>query len=236
MNNRKVKLFCIPHAGGSALKYYKWKKYLSNSVELYPVELSGRGKRFVAPLYNSFEEATEDICEIVKTELDGTMYAVFGHSMGSLLAYELINKLKEQNFYAPIHVFFSGRHPPHVKVENAIHFMNDIDFIAEIIKYDGIPQGLLNNKEILDFFIPILRADYRIIENYRYYFKNYKFEFDISVFSGNKDRSIKIESLEDWGKYTKKRCIIYEFQGGHFFLDENVEGIIKIINDTLLED
>ena len=82
-------LFCLPYAGGSEVAYYKWKKYLHPSIELIPIELKGRGKRFNEIFYESLEEAVDDIFENIKDKIINNDYAIYGHSMGSLLSYEL---------------------------------------------------------------------------------------------------------------------------------------------------
>ncbi|MFH4077473.1 thioesterase domain-containing protein, partial [Acinetobacter baumannii] len=78
----KIKLFCFHHAGGSSSAYYNWKDYLNKDIEIIPIELAGRGKRLKVPVYTSMEEAVLDIYDLMKPNLDGSPFAIFGHSVG----------------------------------------------------------------------------------------------------------------------------------------------------------
>ena len=167
----KFRLFCLPYAGGSATVYGKWKNNLHSSIALKLIELAGRGKRFAEPFYDSFTSAVEDICSIVKNDLDGAPYAIWGHSMGSILAFELAYKLKETGCEEPIHIFFSGRYPPHIlkNKEQSLYELPDKDFLERIFRLGGTPKEMLENRELQDIFTPILRADYKILNGYRYF-------------------------------------------------------------------
>lgn len=230
----KKKLFCLPYAGGSAMVYNTWKKHINHSIELYPVELAGRGRRFSEPLYGSFEDAVEDIYRFVIKILDDTEYAIFGHSMGSLLAVELLHKLKQSEYRAPLHAFFSGRYPPHIKKGEDIYTLPDEEFTNEIFRLGGTPKELMESEELLGLFIPILKSDYRILDGYYYNHGSGKFDCSITVFSGKEDPDIDQGDLSQWQAYTDKTCRIHEFQGGHFFINDHYKSIVEIINSTLM--
>ena len=109
---KRIRLFCLPYAGGSAMLYTRWKKFLHDSIELYPVELAGRGSRSKEPFYNSVNDAVDDIYNSIEETLDDTEFAFFGHSMGCVLVYELMYRIKELKNRIPIHAFFSLRKLP----------------------------------------------------------------------------------------------------------------------------
>lgn len=231
---KKIKLICIPYAGGSAQVYQKWRGYLNELIEINPIELAGRGKRFSEPVYKDIDEAINDIFKIVRTLICNSEYAIFGHSMGSELAYELLHRIKERGFHNPVHAFFSGRHPPYVQKEKPDLHDAPIDvFLSEIQKNGGTPKELVDNDEFLNVFIPILRADYKILETRGLVSSYSKFDFDISVFSGKLDDEIEYADLEAWRNCTNGKCGIYQFSGGHFFINQNISEVIDIINDTL---
>lgn len=104
---KKFKLFCFPYSGGSSVIYEKWRKKLSPSIELIPIEYAGRGTRFATPLFENINDVVEDVFYAIKIHLDTTShYSFFGHSMGALIAYELSHKLTQLNYTAPVHIFF----------------------------------------------------------------------------------------------------------------------------------
>ena len=230
----KIKLFCIPYAGGSATVYTKWHKYLHRDIELYPIELAGRGKRYAAPFYTSLFEAVDDLFKSIKNDLNGS-YALFGHSMGCWLTLELAYKLNELGYNAPRHIFFSGNRPPHIyREEKVLHELSDKEFKDEIFKVGGTPRELFQNKELLEFFLPVLRADYKIVETYCAKNCDMFLNCDISVLNGTEDDLTETE-IEGWKKYTKLQCNVYNLNGGHFFINEQVHEVARLINYILIE-
>jgi surfactin synthase thioesterase subunit len=108
----KTILFCIPYAGGSATVYMQWKQLLGNHIEIYPVELAGRGARYDEPHDPNFTSMMNDLVTQIKPYAENNTYAIFGHSMGAVLAYELYYMLAEEGFPLPVHLFLSGRPAP----------------------------------------------------------------------------------------------------------------------------
>ncbi|WP_434752106.1 thioesterase II family protein [Paenibacillus amylolyticus] len=229
-----IKLICIPYAGGSKHAYRNWSKYLNDSVELNAVELAGRGRRFLEPGYEDMNAAVDDVYHIVKPLIQNSDYAIFGHSMGSIIAYELIHRLKGEGLHDPEHAFFSGRYPPFIKKDDpSFHDAPLEAFIEELLEMGGTPKVLLENEEFIDTFVPIIRSDYRIVETYCSPQRDSKYEFDISILNGNQDKGIEPNDLEMWKSCTSGKCRIHEFDGGHFFINEQIEDVTKIINDVL---
>ncbi len=233
-----MKLFCLPFAGSSASYYTKWKKSLNPSIELCPVELAGRGKRNDVPLYNDVNEAVEDIYNYIQTQLDDEPYALFGHSMGSLLVYELGMKLKKIQS-EPVHVFASGGIAPHARRRgNMTHKLPLQEFKEAIKKYEGTPMSLFENSDLLELFLPVLRADIRLIEEYEYGAERQLevFNCPMSVFIGKEDPHAPLSIADEWEKLTDNQCTLYTFEGGHFFINDYKKDIVDIINNALVGD
>lgn len=228
-------LFCLPYAGGSEGIYFEWTKYLSPSIKLNPISLKGRGKRFYEEFYESLNEAIDDIFDNIKNKLGEDDYAIYGHSMGSLLAYELYYKIKENGLKEPNHIFFSGYGAPNIrKIKDSIHTLPDNEFITKVIELGGTTKEVAENNELLELFIPILRSDFKLINTHSYTHRNCKIECNISVLNGKED-SITINEILGWKELTSKQFNIYDFEGDHFFINNNLENIVKIINNTLLK-
>ncbi|MCJ8173434.1 thioesterase II family protein [Clostridium botulinum] len=226
-------LFCLPYAGGSEVIYYKWKRYLNSSIYLEPIELKGRGKRFNENFYANLEEAVEDIFENIKDKILYDEYAIYGHSMGGLLAYELYYKIYNENVKMPKHIFFSGYRAPSIpRKEKQIYLLPYEEFIKEVIELGGTPQEVADNEELLQLFTPILRNDFKMLEKYLYKEKKDKIQCDISILNGKED-DITLEELLAWKNHGDKGFKVYNFEGDHFFINTNVEYITKIINTIL---
>lgn len=232
----KIKLFCLPYGGGSAVIFKDWKKYIHPSIELHAIELTGRGSRYGTPFYKSMDEAVSDICNMISKDVDSCRYAIFGHSMGSMLSYELAHKLKSLKHPAPLHIFFSGKRPPHIERRNKnIHLLPDEEFMAEIMELGGTPNELLTDKELWEIYIPILKADFKIIETYRHVEKDEKLDCNITILWGKQDHIGMISEVYEWRSYTDQGCKIHLFDGGHFFIKEFMCDVVSIINTQLLQ-
>jgi medium-chain acyl-[acyl-carrier-protein] hydrolase len=231
---KKINLFCFPYAGGSSVIYSKWKPYIEEFVNLMPVELSGRGRRISERSYSSMNEAVDDVYNIVSPLLDDSPYALLGHSMGCILTFELYNRIRQCKKQEPLHLFLSGRYPPSVHRDEAnVHSLPDDEFKEKILSYGGTPSEIFDDKEISKVFVPIIRADYKIIEEYKYTDKGEKINCDMSVFCGSRDIiSTKEESLL-WRDFANKSFKFYEFDGGHFFIHDYTREIADIINRIL---
>ncbi len=231
---RKVKLFCLPYAGGSAAIYYRWKKYLDSNIEVVPVEIAGRGRRMSESFYDSMLNAVDDVFNIIKPIIRNCDYAFYGHSMGTIIAFELCRKIMGENERQPLHLFVSGRYPPSTRREEKyLSRLPDNVFLEEICKLGGTSTELVVNKELCEIFVPILKADYRIIEEYKYINSDKKFNYGITVFNGKGDSEVSYDEVKEWGQHTLLQNPIHEFEGNHFFINDKIVEITKIINSTI---
>lgn len=230
----KIKLFCIPWAGGSALPFYKWKKHLDQWIELIPIELSGRGHRRASPLYSTFEEAVEDVFTCVNDYLDGSPYAFFGHSMGSLIAFEVSYKFKGIGEKEPEYLFMSGRWAPNIIKQNPIDCnMSDEEMKIAMIGLGGTAEDLFEDEEFMSIVIPVLRADIKITESYKYSERSCRLNSCIAAMTGIKDISVSNSDLLEWKKHTDREFSIGKFKGGHFFINDSMESVVKFVNTQL---
>ncbi|MEK4759856.1 thioesterase domain-containing protein [Viridibacillus sp. FSL E2-0187] len=229
-------LFCLPYAGGSESIYFKWRKHLHSSIQLIPIELRGRGKRFDENFYESIKEAVNDIFENSREKIESNDYAIYGHSMGSLLAYEFYYKVSNLNLRKPSHIFFSGYRAPSVNREREkIYTLPDNDFIKKVIDLGGTPEELMDNQELMQLFLPTIRSDFKIIEDYMYINREDKIECNVSILNGKQD-SINLEEMLAWKNHVCKGFKVYNFEGNHFFINNNTEKITSIINETIIKE
>lgn len=233
----KTKLYLIPYAGASATLYNRWSPYLNDNIELVPIELPGRGKRINEALLYNFNDMLQDITKKISISIknsENTKYSIFGYSMGSLLGYELYYQLEKMNLPLPEHIFFSAREAPHLSTNEQIHTLSDEELCKKINLLGGTAKPFFESKELLNFFLPIIRADFSVIESYQFQPKLNNLACDISVLYATDDVKIEAEQIKKWKEYSDKLCRFYSFHGGHFFINNNPERIVQIINSTLL--
>lgn len=231
---KKIKLYCIPYAGGSSAIYTRWSKHLDSSIELFPIELAGRAKRSSESFCNNMKEVVEDISDYIIAHNQGSDFAIFGHSMGSIITYEVLKKLSRVNHKQPMHAFFSGRYPPNVKKEiRNLHLLTDEELEKEALDLGGIPEDLFRFKGLLKNAINTLRADYKVLESYKGSESIHMCDCDITALAGIDDTLATPEDMLEWKKYSKKNCSIHYFDGGHFYLNRCADKVVAIINDKL---
>ncbi len=231
----KFKLFCLPYAGGSAVIFNKWKQYLSTDIELVPIELAGRGKRIHESFYVDLPEVIEDVFGIISKMINGGSYALYGHSMGGLISYQLYIELRKRKCKLPEHVFFSGRGAPHIERpdEKKYHLLEESEFKKQVLELGGTPPAFFEYPELLEIFLPLLRNDFKLAETDTHHGEIHPLDCNISVFYGE-DEDLTIEQCEGWNMHTNKMCNLYSFRGGHFFLHDEIEQIARIVNENLL--
>ncbi|MGM1050338.1 MAG: thioesterase II family protein [Bacillota bacterium] len=227
-------LFCLPYAGGSKSMYYSWKGLIDPLITLESLELKGRGKRYGEGFYEDFDEAVDDMFLSVKEKIIHNEYAFFGHSMGALLAYELYYRICDESLRKPTHIFFSGQKAPSAgRKEKKMHSLPDDEFLKEVVALGGTPGELLENKELMQLVLPILRSDFEINENYIYKERKDKIECDITVFKG-KEEDMALEEILVWKTRGGRGFKIFTLEGNHFFINSNAKNITSIINSLLL--
>ncbi|MED4445710.1 thioesterase II family protein [Bacillus thuringiensis] len=228
-------LFCLPYAGGSRAIYHDWKNHLHPSIQIVPIELKGRGQRFLEVFYESLEEAVDDIFENIKDKIRNDDFAIYGHSMGGLLAFELYYKLSKLNSNKPKHIFFSGyRAPSVIRERENIYTLPDYEFMKKVMELGGTSEELMKNKDLLEIYLPIIRSDFMITETYNYEEREEKIACDISILNGKQDTT-NLKDILTWKNHGCGEFKVYNLEGNHFFINNNVENITSIINTTLLD-
>lgn len=228
----KKRLFCFPYAGGGAAAFYPWTKQLAPGIELCQVHLPGREMRLREPLAQKMISLVHSLAEELSCYLDRP-FAFFGHSMGALLAYELSRLLRSQESRLPMHLFISGFRAPHLP-DRQPHLRNlsDADFINHVKAFGGTPEAVFQNSELMDIFLPILRADFAVIETYQYV-DDQPFDCPITAFGGCDDPRVNMEEMVSWREHTNKHFRLQVFNGGHFFIKQHQPQILQIISQCL---
>ncbi|MGC5775214.1 thioesterase II family protein [Paenibacillus pabuli] len=227
-------LYCVPYAGGSAAVYANWTKDMDQNILVKQLELPGRGRRFREPLIENVPGLVEDLYLQINNSLDGNPYAIFGHSLGSLLAYELSYLIQSRREHRlPEILFLSGQNPPHRKDSFIVdHELGDIRFLEELHKLGGMSDDLLNNPELARLFVPILRSDIKASNTY-HYVERTKMNTPISILFGKEDPLC--DHYSEWRNCTDRKCEYTAFDGGHFFIHEKKEEVTSLVNRTILK-
>ncbi|MEH1924454.1 thioesterase II family protein [Nostoc sp.] len=227
-----LRLFCFPYAGGSSAIFRTWPNNLPSNVEVCAVEYPGRGKQINSAPFTRLELLVEAIAPVLIPYLDKP-FAFFGYSMGGLVSFELTHLLRSQYSLAPFHLFISARRAPQIQfTKPLLHLLSDHDLQDELRKLNGTPKAVLESAELMEIFLPILRADFAILETYIYTQKQ-PLECPITVFGGLQDQEVSHEALQAWREQTIAAFSLHEFNSDHFFIHSHQQLLLKLISQEL---
>lgn len=228
----RLRLFCFPYAGGSAVIFRDWAPRLPREIALLPVELPGRGRRVRERAHDAIGPLVHATADALAEHLD-VPYAFFGHSMGAILAFELSRELRRRGLRAPLHLYVSGcPAPEQIKIEPRTFDLPRDEFIAELRRLDGTPAEIFDHPELLDLFEPLLRADFAVTETYTLA-PDDPLATPISAFGGLGDAEVSREALEAWGGHTASRFRVRMLEGGHFFIHSERERFLGLLDEEL---
>lgn len=231
-----MNLFCFAYAGGSSIAFSKWKRYAGPSIHVVPVEMPGRGVRFAEELCDNMDDLIDDLFNKIKGELVKESYILYGHSMGSWIVYFLVSRIMKEGLRLPQGVFVSGKEAPHIiKKEKKIHKLENCEFLDVINSLGGTPKEILDNEEMLEIFVPIIKNDYKVIETCHFEPLPHLLACDIRVFNGRQDKLTE-QDLLGWKIYTGGNFQLYQFDGGHFFIHQYGEEMMSIIRNLWDEE
>jgi medium-chain acyl-[acyl-carrier-protein] hydrolase len=228
----RLRLFCLPHAGAGSLAFMGWDRVLSEDVEVVPVRPPGREERFWDPPYTRADSYVRDLGGALVWNLDGP-YALFGHSVGALLAYELTRFLVAAGAPAPAHLFVSGRIAPHLADPRPVlHRMPDSTLLRELSALGGLPEVAAATPELLDYLLPVLRADLAVNETYRHA-EGPRLSVPITALGGAQDPKVTPAELAAWRELTDGPFEQHLFDGGHFFVATQRDRLLATLGRTL---
>lgn len=226
-----VNLFCLPFAGGNQYSFRELKTLLPREITLIPLDYPGRGTRMRETMINSIEGMMLDTFNNLKDRLDKP-YAVYGHSMGAAIAFELLHHIRKNGLPLPVHLFVSGRSAPSSprRREEISHLPSPL-FRLKIKELGGSPDEVLNNDALMELFEPILRNDFFAHETYRYQ-QAEKLNIPITAMHGDGEEFTD-EEVEAWGNETSSRFRKITFEGDHFFIFKYWKEIAGIISSEI---
>jgi surfactin synthase thioesterase subunit len=229
-----LRLFCLPSAGGGAAQYRPWAELLPPEVELCPVQLPGRENRLREEPFRQMDVLVEAVAGALHPFLDRP-FALFGHSMGAVIAFELAHALRRHEDVQPVHLFVSGRRAPHLpSAEDALHHLPAFELLRALIqRYGGIPETILRDREALRLYLPILRADLALIETHTHQERE-PFDCPITAFGGDRDARARREELAAWAAHTRGAFTLRMFAGGHFYLQPQRVLLVTAVVDSLM--
>jgi surfactin synthase thioesterase subunit len=232
---KKISLICIPFAGGNK---YSYRPLFSESSEIFnatTLEYPGRGTRIFEELTSDIEALVNDLFKQLKPILNKGNYALYGHSLGGLLAYLLAVKIRENKAELPKHIFVTGASGPSApsRLTKKFHLYPQKEFIDEIIILGGMPDEILQDNAMLEFLEPILRNDFKVSETYVHQAAE-PLNIPFTVITGI-DEDLTAEEVLLWQKESISAVDFKQLEGDHFFIMQHKAFIINAISEKLIK-
>lgn len=229
----RMRLFCFPHAGGSPLAFRRWPAGLPADVEVAAIRLPGRDVRIKEAPLSAWEPLLAAVEEALVPYLDRP-FALFGHSLGASIAYEITRRLAAHGRAMPAHLLVSGRRAPHVPARSApIHGLPRDRFFEQLRLLHGTPAEVLANQEIMDLVEPMLRADIRLAEIWTPATLE-PLPLPITGFCGTEDVLAPPPDVQAWAQHTTRAFAAHVYPGHHFFVQTSEAALLRAVARILL--
>ncbi|MFF5173666.1 thioesterase II family protein [Micromonospora sp. NPDC000089] len=228
-----ARLVCLPHAGGSASFFHPVSKALAPAVEVLAVQYPGRQERRHEPPVGNIPDLADQILDALR-HLDDRPLALFGHSMGAVLGYEVALRMRDAGLPSPAHLFVSGRRAPSRYRDERVHQLSDARIVSELRALSGTAPAMLADPELLEMILPAVRSDYHAVESYRHDPER-RLDCPITVLTGDSDPRVSIDEAHTWSEHTTGPTDLKVLPGGHFFLIDQSENVIGTLKRELVD-
>jgi medium-chain acyl-[acyl-carrier-protein] hydrolase len=220
-----IRLLCLPYAGSGASVFSAWPGRIPD-VEVVPVRLPGREGRLDEPAYDRLDALVDDLADALAPVLDGP-YAMFGHSMGALVTFELARRLRRESRPMPLCLFASACRAPQRRVPHAPSGRM-VELLRRIKLLGGTPDEVLSNPELLGLVLPTLRADFHLVDTYTYRAEP-PLPCPIVALCGKDDPEATPDEAEQWRHQTSAAFDLVQLPGGHFNINEERDLLLAAI-------
>jgi surfactin synthase thioesterase subunit len=213
----RLRLLLLPHAGGGASMFRGWADALPPDVEVCPVQLPGRENRVMDRAFDRMPPLVEALAEVLERWRD-LPFAVFGHSNGALVGFELARLARRTGSPGPVHLFASGRRAPDVPSRLPdVHRLPDAEMISELSRLGGMPKQVTEHPELMQLLLPLLRADLALIETYEFR-EEPPLSVPVTVYTSTADPRVNLDEARAWERHTAAGFQLRVFPGDHFYL------------------
>jgi surfactin synthase thioesterase subunit len=227
-----VRLVCFPHAGGAATFFFPLSRSLAPAVDVVAVQYPGRQDRREEACIEDLRVLADRVADELRPWCDRPI-ALFGHSMGATVAYEVARRL-ERDGVVPLGLFASGRRAPSNTRHESVHLRDDRGLVTALQELSGTEAAVLGDEEFLRMVLPAVRGDYKAVETYRHT-GGAELTCPVHVLVGESDPMTTLAEAEAWRLHTTGRCRVEVFPGGHFYLKPRAERVIETITRQLRE-
>lgn len=232
--SKRLRLFCFPYAGGSATLFLPWSNRLPD-IDICPIQLPGRSTRFGEAAYTEFETLIDDLLPVIAAHTT-IPFSFFGHSMGAKIAFRLAQRLRRDEGSCPASLIVSASAAPTRLNPRQWHLQDDAALIQTLRLYQGTPEEVLDNEELMSLLLPTLRADFQLLASVHFPADEPPLPCPIHVLSARDDAHAREEDCQAWRLHSSVGCDFKRFNGGHLFINEQSEDLFGYLRSVLGRD
>lgn len=226
----RTQLFCLPYAGGNANFYAELAGDLRPDIVLTPIEYKGHGTRMGEDPCTTMSELIDDVYAQMRKQWKNLPFALLGYSMGATAIYHMYSYLVDRGL-KPKHLFFMANTPPYIPDDTILTSEQDDEtFLKEMADLGGLSEEFLAYPELVELFLPILRADV-YLEEHSHVAEPSTLDCNMTVLYSTSDNESGM--MGEWSKCAGKLCSFHEYEGDHFFLAEHYADVAEVINRSL---
>lgn len=230
----RLRVFCLPHAGGSASAFAGWQPHLPKHLHVCPIQLPARQNRLSEPPFTRVGPLVDTLADVLESHAS-VPFALFGHSMGGLVAFELARQLRRRHAAQPVALLIASCRAAHLPNRAPLMAaLPDPAFLTALRTFSGVPESLLHNRELLELLLPTLRADVTLYESYAYA-PEPPLACPIFVYGGRELGDVPFDELSAWRHLTCGPVKVQTFPGSHFFIEESQSGLLQAIQQDLAD-
>ncbi|MEU6895317.1 alpha/beta fold hydrolase [Streptomyces sp. NPDC046557] len=229
-----LRLVCFPHAGGAPTTYRSWAGILPRDIELLAACYPGRQDRIGEPFATSVHAMADEISDALRALADVPL-ALFGHSMGAVVAHEVALRLQEYGV-SPVRIFLSGSEAPHLRERSESQPEDDAAFLAELRQLGHSSLAAVEDPLLLELILPSIRSDYRLSAAYQPSADSPKHRAPLVAYTGADDANCTTKDVAAWSGYTSAAFETRVFPGDHFFLQDQERQLLAHISGHLQSD
>jgi surfactin synthase thioesterase subunit len=226
-----ARLVCLPHAGGSAPFFLPVAAALSPGIDVVAIQYPGRQDRRTEPPISDMAVLADRVHAVLRRQPEMPV-TIFGHSLGAVLGFEVTRRL-ESDGHGPVRLFASGRRGPSTFRDEKVHLLDDAGILAEVRRMNGTASSVLGDDEMMRAVLPALRADYQAAETYNCP-PEITVRAPITALTGDHDPKTTVDEAGAWARHTTGPFDLQIFPGGHFFLTDQADKIIKVLDQHFL--
>src|SRR2546425_3354292 len=224
----RLLLFCFPPVGGGSMFFRSWLNAAPRQIAICPVQLPGREHRMMEQPFERLQPLVQKLLEVIPHQQP---FAFFGHSMGALISFEVARGLRKQGLPGPQRMFVSAASAPQLPRNPPRYCLPDREFVEALRVLGGTADVVLNDAALLRDFLPMLRADFAVVDTYEY-LQEEPLDCPIHVFGGKEDREVPYDQLLSWRGQTRAKFTSRIFTGGHFYIQTVWGKLIDDISNT----